>query len=675
MRLMLLTAAGGNAEWLTRLAEAMGWLIDMESPGEQSPTRRPGSVNSEILTALQSTWYHVDNVPLGEDAPALPLPLKQKIEDCARDPDLPDRWLCDDPAMCVVLPYWRGLLEKTMYLLYVEHPVDVAHRLRDAWQFPLAFGVSLWEYYMRAALLHTRGCERVIVVRDSLPKTPEEALRNVGAKLVPFSERGVPGHSELAEIAALFPAASRNQEPDHLAIMHEPQRAFYRALSAGAIDDIAIGPLSAGSLDILQHYGRLRAGFDLVRQDRDALRRRLAVEPLPAAGDADHVAAGAPGTTPPVAEMETEVVEVTVYLRDMDPLALSCQRDNPVLDQLMHALARAGEPDAAGEIFYLELGETTLYFPVSRLLAVETDRDITDTSSRVSPAGPDVDMSEPAAPDTGDGRGRKSVAVLVLGCLLPQYERCLDVIQGTWAAKHNADIDIYYALGAHFDRSTASAAGVEKYLGGAAPALNAFEAKRIGSVIACGCADTIQLQGDCLLRKRLIAFHYLVDTGRYDFVYTVCASSYVHQAGLRAYVDALDGEMLFHGPAGVCEFTGRPYVSGASMLLSMDLVELLVRDTSRILEDNGGRYADDVALGSWIARHFSDTGEEGIVENLRAGRRATGDNTFVMPGPPGMIDYVGVDPACQVRVEGAHHYHFRTDAIEQMAGFHQRCFA
>jgi len=674
MQLMLLTAAGGSAEWLTRLAEAMGWLIDMESPDEHSPEGRLASLNSEILGALQSTWYHVDNMPLGEAPPALPQPLKQKIEDCARDPNLPARWLCDDPAMCVVLPYWQGALKETIYLLYVEHPVDVARRLRDTWQFPLAFGLSLWEYYMRAALQHTRDCEHVIVVRQNLPDDPEDALRKVAEKLAPFSERGVPGHPGLANIAALFPAASRDPEPDQLAVMNESQRAFYRSLCAAATDNTCLTPMSIESRDILQLYGRLRAGFDLVRQDRDALRRRLAVEPLPAAGDADR-AAEASEATPPVPESDSGIVEITVYLRDMDPLALSCQRDNPVLDQLMHALARTGEPGSAGEIFYLELGETTLYFPVSQLLAVETDRDFAGASNHVLPAGPGFAVGEQASPDAGNGRVHKSVAVLVLGCLLPQYERCLDVIQDTWASKHSAGIDVYYALGAHLDRTTVTATAIEKYLGGATPALNAFEAKRIGSVIACGCADAIQLQGDCLLRKRLIAFHYLVDAGRYDFVYTVCASSYVHQAGLRSYVDSVDGGMLFHGPAGVCEFTGRPYVSGASMLLSIDLVEHLVRDTGRILEDNGGRYADDAALGSWIARHFSDTGEEQIVENLRAGSRATGDNTFVIPGPPGMVDYVDVDPARQVRVEGAHHYHFRADAIEQMAGFHQRWFA
>lgn len=675
MQLMLMTAPGASADWLTRLAEAMGWLIEVESPGEQSPKRRVAPLNLEILATLQSTWYHVDNVPLDEDALALPYPLKKKIKDCARDLNLPDHWLCDDSAMCVVLPYWRALLDKPVYLLYVEHPVDVARRLRDTWRFPLAFGISLWEYYMRAALLHTRGCERVVVVQDNLPNGPEEALRKVGGQLALFSERGVPGHSEVARIAALFPSASRDREPDELAFMHESLRAFYGALSSGAIDDSDVARMSAGSRDILQLYGRLRAGFDLVRQDRDALRERLAVEPLPATADADHAAAEGSETTSPMTVNDSGIVEVTVYLRDMEPLALSCQRDNPVIDQLMHALARAGEPGTAGEIFYLELGETTLYFPVSRLLAVEANRDVAGASSRVSSVGVDGDAGEQAAPATGDRRACKSVAVLVLGCLLPQYERCLDVIQGTWASKSSADIDVYYALGAHFDHTTASATAVEKYLGGEGPAVNAFEAKQIGSVIACGCADAIQLQGDCLLRKRLIAFHYLVDAGRYDFVYTVCASSYVDLAGLRYYIDSVDDEMLFHGPVGICEFTGRPYISGASMLFSIDLVERLVRDTSRILEDNGGRYADDVALGSWIARRFSDAGEERIVENVRAGRRATGDNTFVMPGPPGMIDYVGVDPERQVRVQGAHHYHFKTDAIEQMAEFHQRYFA
>lgn len=668
MQLLILKAPNANAMWLTRLAETMGWPPDAELSGNVS------LLNLEALDALQSTWFHVDNLPLGGDRPELPYPLRKKIEACAADANRLDHWLCEDPAMCVLLPYWQEPLGNSLCLIHVEHPLDVALRLRDDWRFPLAFGVALWEYYMRAALISTDGLQRIIVSPRIFAGSGEAALRALRRQLAPLSPSTCPNDAAIARIAAMIPSVVSDQDPERAAFLHASQHAFYQALNAGAVDNIEPGRISAESRDILRFHGRLRAGFDLVRKDRDALRRQLAAEPLPSHLNAAPDEADARETAPPDAANDTDLVEATIHLRGMEPLHLSCAHDNPMLDQLIQALGRAQDPRARDEVIYLEMGETTLYLPVSQLLAVETNGGVTDAGSRPTTPEAQPEQGGPRTLAADAPRTRKSVAVLVLGCLLPQYERCLDVIESTWASRRLDGIDIHIAVGAHLDPTTVSENGVCKYLAGGAPALAAFESRRIGNVIACGCADTIALQGDCLLRKRLIAFNHLAREGKYDYVYTVCASSYVDQVGLRDYIDSVGGEMLFHGPVGVCQFTGRPYVSGASMLLSIDLVQRLAQDAYRILEDNGGRYADDVALGSWIARHVSDAGEERIVENIRAGRRATGDNTFVMPDPPGMIDYVGAEPARQVRVEGAHHYHFGSGTIEHMSAFHHRYF-
>ncbi len=683
MQLIVLKAPQGNTSWLAAFLEAMGWQTERSpvgrerraaAAGDASATRRLSVLNTDALSVLQSTWYHVDNLPLGGEPPGLPYPLKKEMEACAEDLNRLGPWVCDDPAMCILSPYWRPLLPEPLYLLYAEHPFDVALRLRDAWRFPLAFGLSLWEYYMRAALLSTQGQDRLIVTQERLANRPDEVLRKVAQRLGSASDHGFPGGASMKRITALVSAVLPDRDPECLAFMNESQLAFHRALCAGEVDEADVGLMSAASRDILQMYGRLRAGFDSVRQERDALRRRALSVPPPASPDADTLAPTEPLSTRPPHMDDADIIDVTIHLRDMQPLWFSCTQNNPILDQLIQALTRSGATGAADDIFYLELGSTTVYFPVSQLLAVYTDGDSMDARSHLWSTGTNVETAPQATPRSGEARRRRSVAILVLGCLLPQYERSLGVIEGTWASKQCADIDVYYALGAHFDRTAASARSVEKYYGKGVPMLRAFQAQQVGNVIACGCADTIHLQSDSLLRKRLIAFSYLAGTARYDFVYTVCASSYVDQARLREYVESVDEKMLFHGPVGVCRFTGRPYVSGASMLFSIDLIERLVQNTYRILEDNKGRYADDVAFGAWIAKNVSGTAEDRIVENIRAGRRATQDNTFVMPRSAATVDYVGVNSAQQVLVKGAYHYHFQTDTIEQMADFHRRFF-
>jgi hypothetical protein len=679
MQLIVLAAPGGDAEWLSRLVEVTGWPLEKDSiqpdssatvSGATLPAERIGSVNKRIFSALQSAWFHVDNLPLGGEPYDLPHDVKRRIEDGGERLSQWKHWTCDDPAMCVLSAYWREHLTDPFFVLCVEHPCDVAARLRRTWQFPIAFGLALWEYYMRAALSNTLDVPRLIISRETGADGVEEFLQALHARMSVDRERSLQADTVLLQATSPPTDISPRYDPQLIEFLSNAQADLYRALCNGTVDPSG-GAMSLSARDMLQFYGRLRAGFNAAREERDALKRRA----LRLANPTDPAEERSGLSAPTATASDVGTTELTVYLHGMEPLELSCAHNDPIVETLLQALGRSGNSDASGdELFYLELGDKTLYFPLSQLAAVETDHRLPDTGAHGSSTGSSIDRSPlKSAPDSVERV--KSVAVLVLGCLLPQYEACLDVIERTWAASRLPGIDVFYAIGAHFDSTVVSARSMEKYVGRDAPPLSAFQARRSGDVIICGCADTIQLQNDSLLRKRLIAFNHLLDTGAYDFVYTVCASSYVDQARLRDYVESVDGDMLFHGPVGICEFTGRPYVSGASMLFSIDMIKRIVADSYRIIDDNNGRYADDVALGSWIARHVSDTPQEHIVENIRAGQRPTGDNTFVMPGSASMVDYVAADPARQVPVDSAYHYHFKTDTIGQMAEFHRRFFA
>lgn len=677
MQLILLSAPGGDAEWHARLVDSTGWPLESDSgeadaagtaAGDAPPVNQIRLINEQIFSALQSTWYHVENLPLGGEPSTLPHDLDRQLKSCGDTLNHLERWTCNDPAMCVLVPYWRQYIPGPVYVICVEHPCDVASRLQQTWRFPIAYGLALWEYYLRAALANTRDTRRLLISKESSATNLEASLSRLCKLLDLDFKVALQVETALKRVISCAPDISPRHDPDQLAFMNNSQTDLYRALCEDTVDTSG-GALSHTARDMLQHYGRLRAGFDEARQERDALRRRALTEARPAEPVEHHHCADSPATT------DAEIVDVTVYLHGMDPLELSCPCDNPILDQLLLALTRAGNANTAdNELFYLELGDKTLYFPLSQLAAVETDHKQPEPVDQEESTRISIADSRPLAlvPDSGV-RG-KSVAVLVLGCLLPQYVTCLDVIERTWASRRFTGIDIFYAIGSHFDPSVVSTNAVEKYIGRDAPSLSAFQTRQSGNVIACGCADAIHLQNDSLLRKRLIAFNHLASTNKYDFVYTVCASSYVDQSRLRDYVESVEDDMLFHGPVAICEFTGRPYVSGASMLFSIDMIKRIIADTYRIIGDNEGRFADDVAISSWIARHFSDTPEEQIVENILADRRPTEDNTFVRPPSVWMIDYVDKDPAVQVPVENAYHYHFKTDMIGQMAEFHQRFF-
>ncbi len=76
-----------------------------------------------------------------------------------------------------------------------------------------------------------------------------------------------------------------------------------------------------------------------------------------------------------VSESLPAVLELTVRLRDMEPLELACTEDNPVLATLFQALFKQQAGDAGDEVIYLEFGDeppSGLYFRSSQLLMIET---------------------------------------------------------------------------------------------------------------------------------------------------------------------------------------------------------------------------------------------------------------------------------------------------------------
>ncbi len=267
------------------------------------------------------------------------------------------------------------------------------------------------------------------------------------------------------------------------------------------------------------------------------------------------------------------------------------------------------------------------------------------------------------------------VAILVVGCLLPEYSRCIRAIRSTWGATSTDAVDIYYVYGTQRVNPAPGVMGIEELIGRPGPSLREHEAWVSGDVILCGAADLLAEQRDCVLRKRLIAFGYLANDGHYDFVYTVCACSYVDVGVLRGYVNELPASGVYQGPLGIHAASGAPFVSGASMLLSRDLAADLSRHAGAIIAANDGVEPDDVAIGRWIAEHHSHEPVRDICRRIAAGERATSGQTFVIPYGRGLTDYVLSPPVDQIPRPQTYHYHFHAQRIWQLEAFHRRHFS
>ena len=100
---------------------------------------------------------------------------------------------------------------------------------------------------------------------------------------------------------------------------------------------------------------------------------------------------------------------------------------------------------------------------------------------------------------------RRKTAILVLACLSPVYDKCINTIRNTWGAHTDSEVDVYYVYGGQSSKNIPDLVDVEDLIGQPRPELKDRDVWVGSDIILCGCADTIQEQKDCLLRTRLIA--------------------------------------------------------------------------------------------------------------------------------------------------------------------------
>lgn len=233
------------------------------------------------------------------------------------------------------------------------------------------------------------------------------------------------------------------------------------------------------------------------------------------------------------------------------------------------------------------------------------------------------------------------------------------------------NVDIFYVYGIPNDADACKA--LSRWLGDNIPGVEDGGICRIDNVLVAGCADRINVQEDCILHKRLTAFEYLASEGRYDFIYTVCAASYVDQYELINHVSALKEVRLISGSVSIDRSHCAPFVSGASMLLSADIARDLGKRRAEIIEENQFGFRDDVAIGYWVAKHMSDMPLEVIMNSIKSGRPFPKDCIFARAGHT-TVDYVLTSSEDLRPRRDAFHYHFHSGKAHDMAGFHSRYF-
>lgn len=230
---------------LTGAIGALGFnLVDAEdrlSTHESNPEHWESlsilMFNDRILADFGGTW----------DAPPL-LPQDWEIGESLPDKAAasealatayPDRGpsVLKDPRLCLLLPYWRQVLNAPMAAVLVwRAPLAVARSLHRRDGLPIPLGLALWERYNRAAVANLSQDEVFVLDYDAMIEHPEASFSELASWLssvrafedVPTRDRG----AALSTITAnLRHESGHNPDDDGGALLLEPQRQLVLELS------------------------------------------------------------------------------------------------------------------------------------------------------------------------------------------------------------------------------------------------------------------------------------------------------------------------------------------------------------------------------------------------------------------------------------------------------------
>jgi len=214
-------------------------------------------LDNRVLAAQRCLWNRLSEFDPDKLSDEKLATLRRRARDLIIRLDGSRPWAVKDPRMCLLLPFWRPLLEVPVGVLVNRGPLEVARSLQARNGIPLNVGIALWELHNLEALRGSLGLPRLLiqyadVVSDPIGSTHKlfEGLMGLGLRKL---ER--PADDEVTAFIdpGLYHQKCDPQEQDEF--LTPPQRRLYRALVDGsALNMSEVPPLSSVARETLRGY-------------------------------------------------------------------------------------------------------------------------------------------------------------------------------------------------------------------------------------------------------------------------------------------------------------------------------------------------------------------------------------------------------------------------------------
>jgi len=331
-----------------------------------SPQSRIYSLHQKILVNQQKTWFQ-------------PLSSKRKVLDFGEYEDELDSileamgsgWLIQDGLLNHFLPLWLSRAANPVLFLYYSDPLECALTLQKKWRFPISFGLALWENYILSAANNLIGHPWIPVSINKLRQSPQAVIKSVLKQIRDISqEDNIPVTDNEASWSSLLtkPQADLGLYSEFL---QDSQKDIFSCLENGEIKQLEGRVPSLQSTDILDYYGQLRAGFEMLKTKHSQFAEHT--DPKNSEHTVEKCSTSEPPETGAIPETSSTLREVTVHIRGMEPLEFIVEADSPILQMLWHSLQSSGQtPDEMVYLDYKDNATSALYFMKSSLQGIES---------------------------------------------------------------------------------------------------------------------------------------------------------------------------------------------------------------------------------------------------------------------------------------------------------------
>lgn len=215
-------------------------------------------LHERMLEQLEMSWDDIG--AFREDAltPKVTQIFEQEARAILYGLDAHRPWFLKDPRMCLLLPFWRPLLEIPVCVYVYRTPLQVAHSLQKVRSdFSLNFGVALWEKYNAHALDNSRDMPRIFIAHEALMENPLATVEKLYHDLQALEVQGLRMPTQREIEAFIDPALYRQRSAEEQGeFINQRQLALHQAFVNNAIDPNThyIDQISTGAREHLAAY-------------------------------------------------------------------------------------------------------------------------------------------------------------------------------------------------------------------------------------------------------------------------------------------------------------------------------------------------------------------------------------------------------------------------------------